>query len=403
MLAEMDAEMLNKLIESIHSHAVPLRIMHICGTHERTISRHGLRDVLPPEIEILSGPGCPVCVTPTQDIDFAIKLAKAGVIVVSFGDMMRVPGSGNDENCGKCKKGGISDNCGSLFDAKAQGCDVRMVYSIDDAIELARNNPEQDVVFFGIGFETTAPSNAAAVLRGLPDNFSILTSHKLVPPAMDVLIKDINVDAFIAPGHVCTIIGTHPFETYAEQGYPVVVAGFEAHDILLAIAMIQRQMKNGVSSVENGYLRAVDTEGNVKAQKMMSQAFDVVDVNWRGIGIIEKSGMSLKEEFAQFDAAKKYTDLYEEIADNASDIYNDSKDSTQRCMCAEILTARAQPSQCPMFAEQCTPKNPVGPCMVSLEGMCHNWYKYKRNSGKKYTQKRIYGNQRVKQGSDTGA
>jgi len=346
-----------KLIAHISEHARPLRIMHICGTHERTVSKYGLRSVLPPELEVLSGPGCPVCVTPTEDIDFAIALANAGAVLVSFGDMMRVPGSN-----------------GTLMDAKANGADVRMTYSIDDAVTLAENDPERDVVFFGIGFETTAPSNAAAVLRGLPDNFSILTSHKLVPPAMDVLIKDIKVDAFIAPGHVSTIIGTRPYQPFADLGFPIVVAGFEVSDVLLSIAMIQRQIEAGISKVENAYPRAVSEEGNITAQEMMKQAFDVVDSNWRGIGTIEKSGLCLKTEFEQYDAAKRYADVYQAVLDTAPE----SNTASSRCMCAAILTAQAPPSQCPMFGEECTPKNPVGPCMVSLEGMCYNWYKYGR-------------------------
>lgn len=354
----------NKLIRHIAEHSAPLRIMHICGTHERTISKYGLRSILPPEVEVLSGPGCPVCVTPTEDIDFAIAIANSGATVVTFGDMMRVPG-----------------NNGSLFDAKSNGADVRMVYSIDDAIGLARNEPQKEVVFFGVGFETTAPANAAAILHGLPDNdndndndnFSIITSHKLVPPAMEVLIKDINVDAFIAPGHVSTIIGTEPYKPFANKGFPIVVAGFEARDVLLSIAMIQQQIESGVSKVENAYPRAVNTEGNITAQKMMQEAFEIVDSNWRGIGVIQGSGLGLKKEFEHWDAVKKYDEIFENIKNTPAESDTDLPD----CMCAEILTARAQPSECSMFGTHCVPNNPIGPCMVSLEGMCYNWYKYK--------------------------
>jgi hydrogenase expression/formation protein HypD len=347
-----------KLVASIAKHARPLRIMHICGTHERTISKYGLRSVLPPEVEVLSGPGCPVCVTPTEDIDFAIALANTGAMLVSFGDMMRVPGGS-----------------GNLLDAKSKGADVRMAYSIDDAVTLAKNNPQKDVVFFGIGFETTAPANAAAVLRGLPENFSILTSHKLVPPAMDLLIKDINVDAFIAPGHVSTIIGTRPYKPIADLGFPIVIAGFEVRDVLLSIAMIQRQVEAGVSKVENAYPRAVNEEGNITAQEMMQQVFDVTDSNWRGIGVIERSGLCLKTKFEHYDATRRYAKEYRKILDSTA-----GKTVPSRCMCAAILTAKTQPSQCPMFGKDCTPKNPVGPCMVSLEGMCYNWYKYSRET-----------------------
>ena len=361
----MPKDIEKKLIHHITEHSRPLRIMHICGTHERTISKYGLRSILPVEVEVLSGPGCPVCVTPTIDIDFAIAIAKFGAVVASFGDMMRVPGTN-----------------GSLFDARSNGADVRMVYSIDDAIELARNEPQKDVVFFGIGFETTAPANAAAVLRRLPDNFSILTSHKLVPPAMEVLIKDINVDAFIAPGHVSTIIGTEPYQPFAQKGFPIVVAGFEARDVLLSIAMIQQQVDNGVSKVENAYPRAVNTQGNITAQKIMKEVFDIVDSEWRGIGIIKGSGLGLKEEFEQWDSAVKYYEIYETVRNAFSESRSKSKIGMPDCMCAEILTARAQPSQCPMFGNHCTPKKPVGPCMVSLEGMCYNWYKYNIRSDK---------------------
>ena len=353
----MSGDIEKRLIHRINEHPSPLRIMHICGTHERTISKYGLRSILPPEVEVLSGPGCPVCVTSTQDIDLAIAIANSGAMVVSFGDMMRVPGSN-----------------GSLFDARSHGADIRMVYSIDDAIELTKNNPNRDVVFFGIGFETTAPANAAAVLRGLPDNFSILSSHKLVPPAMEVLTKDINVDSFIAPGHISTIIGTKPYQPFAKKGFPIVIAGFEPRDVLLSIAMLQQQAVSGMSKVENAYPRVVSTQGNIIAQKMMQEVFDVIDSQWRGIGIIEGSGLRLKKEFEQWDSALKYIEIYENVKNKESG----SDSDLPGCMCAEVLTARANPSECPIFGINCTPNNPVGPCMVSLEGMCYNWYKYKK-------------------------
>ncbi|WP_440951660.1 hydrogenase formation protein HypD [Methanococcoides sp. FTZ1] len=357
-----------KLISRINEHATTLRIMHVCGTHERTISKYAIRDVINEDVQLLSGPGCPVCVTPAEDIDFAIALARSGKVITSFGDMMRVPGTK-----------------GSLFDARSDGSDIRMVYSIDDAIRIAKDNPTLQTVFFGIGFETTTPSNAAALLRGVPENFTILTSHKLMPPAMEILTQDTNIDGFLAPGHVSTIIGTDPYECISKKGFPIVVTGFEALDVLLGIAMIQNQIGSGRSFVENAYPRAVNAEGNLMAREMMYEVFKKTDSKWRGIGMIEKSGLALRKEFEQFDAANVHAGIYEEIEidheKTAPDTDVAENGLYEGCMCAEILTARAQPSQCPLFGTKCLPKDPVGPCMVSLEGTCYNWYKYKHNKG----------------------
>ncbi|WMW25147.1 hydrogenase formation protein HypD [Methanolobus sediminis] len=351
----MSAE--SELLEKIRVLSRPVRIMHICGTHERTISRYGLRDVLPAEIEVLSGPGCPVCVTPEEEIDRAIALAESGVIITSFGDMMRVPGSN-----------------GSLMDARSRGCDVRMVYSIDDAIAIAKKDPRSKVVFFAIGFETTAPTNAAAILRNPPENFSLLLSHKLTIPAVSELIKEIEVDAFIAPGHVCTIIGVHPFQQFAEQGFPIVAAGFEAVDLLLSIVMILEQMNgSGKYSAENAYPRAVRDEGNVRAQEMMYRVFEITDSQWRGLGTIKGSGLKLNPEFAKYDASVIYADLISEKMKNIS--YE--KSASSLCHCAEILKGKEKPDNCPLFSKKCTPSTPVGSCMVSQEGMCYNWYRYR--------------------------
>ncbi|WP_406661611.1 hydrogenase formation protein HypD [Methanolobus sp. ZRKC3] len=346
----------SELLAKIHELSRPVRIMHVCGTHERTISKFGMRSVLPPEIEVLSGPGCPVCVTPEIEIDRAIALARSGVILTSFGDMMRVPGS--NEN---------------LLDARSQGADVRMVYSIDDAIAIAEKNPEKKVVFFAIGFETTAPTNAAAILRNLPDNFSVLASHKLTPPALMELVDEINVDAFIAPGHVCTIIGIHPFQPFADMGFPVVVAGFGAKDVLISILMIFEQMSSGKAIVENAYPRAVRDEGNLRAQEMMQQVFDIGDAQWRGLGLIKNSGLTIKKEFEDHDAALIYEDVIERCLPEVS--YESATESL--CKCANILKGREKPDDCPLFAKRCTPATPVGSCMVSQEGMCYNWYQYR--------------------------
>jgi hydrogenase expression/formation protein HypD len=357
-------ELEKKLLERIRNSKVSLRIMHVCGTHERTIAKYGLRSVLPKSIDVISGPGCPVCVTPEEDINIAIALAKSGATVVTFGDMMRVPGS-----------------TGSLLDARSEGADVRMVYSIDDAVSLADKKPELEVVFFGIGFETTVPANAAALSKKTPENFSLLTSQKRTPPAIELLASDTNVDAFIAPGHVATIIGTKPFEPLAKKGFPVVVSGFEASDILLGINLLQMQVEEGCSRVDNGYPRAVKPEGNPIALKIMDKVFETTDSDWRGIGKIEHSGLVLRKDFEEKDAAKKYEDLYasflEDIRKKA-----EGKDK-KRCICAAILTGKAKPPQCPNFGKECTPKVPAGPCMVSQEGMCYNWFKYSREGGGK--------------------
>ena len=345
-----------ELLSKIHDLSRPIRIMHVCGTHERTISRYGIRDALPSEIDVLSGPGCPVCVTPESDIDNAIALARSGVILTSFGDMMRVPGS-----------------CESLMDARSQGCDIRMVYSIDDAISIAEKNPKRNVVFFAIGFETTAPANAAAILRDPPENFSLLVSHKLTPPALAELVHDINVDAFIAPGHVCTVTGIHSYQPFADMGFPVVVAGFELNDVLLSILMTLKQMDSGVHIVENAYPRVVKDEGNLRAQELMNQVFETKDAQWRGLGIIKNSGLSVRNEFADHDASLIFEDLI------GKDMQSISGDDTlsSACRCPEILKGKEKPAECPLFANTCTPSTPVGSCMVSQEGMCYNWYRYR--------------------------
>ena len=351
-----------KILERIWNSKVSLRIMHVCGTHERTIAKNGLRSVLPKSIEVISGPGCPVCVTPEEDIDIAIALAKSGMTVVTFGDMMRVPGSSK-----------------SLLDSKSEGADVRMVYSIDDAVVLAEKKPELEVVFLGIGFETTVPANAASLLRNTPDNFSLLTSQKRTPPAIELLANNTEVDAFIAPGHVATIIGTKPFEPLAKKGFPVVVSGFEVRDVLLGINMLQIQVEGGCSRVDNGYPRVVKQDGNRVALEMMDKVFETSDSEWRGIGRIENSGLVLRKKFEEKDAAKKYKDFYASLV---KDIRKKAGIKGKKCcICAAILTGKAKPPQCPNFGQTCTPKSPTGPCMISQEGMCYNWLKYSREGG----------------------
>ena len=342
-----------RVISLIHSlmpdHAV--RITHVCGTHEQTITKYGLRTLLPKNLELLSGPGCPVCVTPAKDIDEAIFLAKNCATLVTYGDMMRVPGSDM-----------------SLDEAKSDGADVKVAYSVNDAVRMA-SNTKNDVVFFGIGFETTAPSNAAVLCNRPPENFSILLSHKLVPPAVVALVGDgdVSFDGVIAPGHVSTIIGTRPYERFAESGFPVIVTGFEPLDVLFAVLMILRQMKEGQSRVENEYSRVVFANGNIKAQLLMMEVFNVVDAHWRGIVEIAKSGLAIKPVFSQFDAREKYDIDIGEV-----------QDLHPGCSCGLVLTAKATPEDCKLFGKVCTPERPYGPCMVSKEGTCHNWWKYGR-------------------------
>lgn len=328
----------------------PVRIIHVCGTHEQTITKHGIRTLLPDNLEVLSGPGCPVCVTPAEDIDRVIALAESGITVLTYGDMLRVPGSR-----------------ASLADVRAEGADVRTVYSVNDAVRIAEQGAGVvEVVFFGIGFETTAPSNAAVLMNDPPPNFSILCSHRLIPPAMDALIDDrLKIDGFIAPGHVSTIIGTHPYDRFAEMGYPIVVTGFEPIDVLFSIIMILKQIHDGRSSVENEYARAVNESGNTKAQEMIDRVFEVADVNWRGIGQIRDSGLAIRSEFGDYDARLRY-----DIAiDPPVDLH-------PGCSCSLILRALKTPDECELFGGVCTPQTPYGPCMVSTEGTCHNWFRY---------------------------
>lgn len=329
----------------------PVKIVHVCGTHEATIAEHGLRSLLPEGVEVYEGPGCPVCVTSTADINLAVRLAlEKGVILCTFGDMMRVPGSEL-----------------TLEEAKAKGADVRVVLSAADAVAIARENPEKEVVFFAVGFETTAPGTAAILSERPPDNLSVLCSHKLIPPALEALLQEnTEVDGFLAPGHVSTIIGAEAYRPLAEKyGVPVVVGGFEPLDILYAIALILKQLREGRAEVENAYPRAVRPEGNTKAKELLSRVFSVTDAVWRGIGPIPRSGLGIREEFSRFDAKRRFAltvDVGEERAPG--------------CLCPEVIMAKAAPTDCPLFGTACTPLAPVGPCMVGAEGACSIWYKY---------------------------
>lgn len=325
--------------------------MHVCGTHEITITQHGLRSLLPENVEVLEGPGCPVCVTSTADLDCALKVAEKGAILCTFGDMMRVPGSEL-----------------SLAEARAQGAEVRTVLSAAAAVDIARRNPDREVVFFAVGFETTAPGTAAVLLDSPPANFSVLASHKLIPPALAALMSlpDVRIDGFLAPGHVSTIIGSDAYRPIAERfEVPAVVGGFEPLDVLYALALILRQLREGRAEVENAYPRAVRPEGNPRAQELMHRAFIPCDARWRGIGVIPDSGLGLRPELSRLDARARFG-VEGEIGE----------ETAPGCRCADILVARAVPSDCPLFGRTCTPLSPVGACMVGSEGACNVWYRY---------------------------
>ncbi len=328
----------------------PVKIVHVCGTHEATITEHGLRRFLPDNVEVLEGPGCPVCVTPTRDIDAAVKIARKGAILCTFGDMTRVPGTEM-----------------TLADARADGADVRVVLSAAEAVNIARHT-DREVVFFGVGFETTTPMTAAILRADPPPNLSVIVAHKLIPPAMAALLDlpDNHISAYLAPGHVSVIIGEEPYAPFPrDYGIPTVIGGFEPLDILYAVALILRQVKDASPKVENAYPRAVKPEGNRRALALIDQVFEPTDVVWRGIGTIPKSGLRLRDEFAQFDARTRFG-VTGEVGE----------ETVPGCRCPDVLTARAVPTDCPLFGTTCTPLHPVGPCMVGVEAACNIWYRY---------------------------
>jgi hydrogenase expression/formation protein HypD len=330
------------------------RIMEICGGQTHSIVRFGLDQILPEGIELLHGPGCPVCVTPLDLIDKAIQLAgRAEVILCSFGDMLRVPGSKED-----------------LFSAKASGGDVRMVYSPLDAVRMARENPTREVVFFAVGFETTAPANALAVEQASQEgigNFSLLVSQVRVPPAMDLLLASpsCRIDGFLAAGHVCSVMGTSEYPALAEKyRVPIVITGFEPVDLLQGISLCVDQLETGRHEVVNPYSRAVSIEGNVPARDLLEKVFETGDREWRGIGVIPDSGLFLREEYAGFDAEKRF------------DPRTDPCQEATECRSGQVLQGLLKPFECPAFGTRCTPENPLGATMVSAEGACAAYYEY---------------------------
>ncbi len=334
-----------------------LRIMEICGGHTHAIYRSGLDQLLPEGIRFLHGPGCPVCVTPAVRIDQAIALAhRPGCLVATYGDMLRVPGSVE-----------------SLRTAQARGAKVQIVYSSLDAVEIACSRPELEVVFLAVGFETTAPANAAAILHARESglaNFSVLGSHVLVPPVLRHLLlsPDTEIDAFIGPGHVATVVGSEDYAFLPEEfGKPVVISGFEPHDLLLAVLMLLRQRAEGRCAVEVEYRRAVRPKGSERALAVMSEVFEVQDQEWRGIGVIPRSGLGIRRRFAAFDALARYRDELPEAAEDAGEY-----------VCGAVLQGHRTPLECPAFGIGCTPEHPYGPGMVSQEGACAALYRYRQ-------------------------
>jgi hydrogenase expression/formation protein HypD len=344
-------EELNRLSAAINR---PLKLMEVCGTHTVEIFRHGIRDVIPKSITLLSGPGCPVCVTSVRDVDAAIAIAQVpGVILTTFGDMMRVPGGSK-----------------SLLDARSEGADVRVLYSPLDALALAQKEPKREIVFFGTGFETTSPLLAASIahaeLAGVR-NISVYAAFKLVPPALRALLDspDVQVDGFILPGHVSTIIGKKPYDFVAEQyRKPSVITGFEAAEIIEGILMILRQIAQKRAAVEIQYRNVVREEGNPRAVELLNKYFEPADAYWRGIGVIPGSGLKLRDQYAAFDANKKFNPPVSEAVE------------PELCSCGDILRGVKIPTECALFGAGCTPDDPVGPCMVSTEGSCAAYYKY---------------------------
>ncbi len=349
-----DPALAKKVADHIESLAPSynVKFCHVCGTHEWTITHHGLRALLPKTVEVIAGPGCPVCILPAADIDEAIFLALEGVTVATYGDVIRVPASKT-----------------SLQEAKASGGDVRIVYGVGDAVKMAKKELDKDFVFFAIGFETTAPTTATEILNKPPENLSFLISHRLIPSAMELLlgVGDLHIDGFIAPGHVSTIIGMKPYEIFPEAYHmPTIVAGFEPLDVLFTISMLLKQIKDGEARLENEYTRSVAWEGNVKAQQLVKKVFDVVHARWRGLGKLPSSALALKEEFAPYDARKKYDMKIE-----------GSRDLLPGCLCHLVMIGKIKPPECNLYMNACTPQTPKGACMVSNEGTCRIWAKHK--------------------------
>jgi hydrogenase expression/formation protein HypD len=356
-----DPVLAQKLIDEIASHSTrPIQLMEFCGGHTHAIFRFGLRQMLPPTVRLRSGPGCPVCVTSAVDLERAIALAQVpGAILATFGDMVRVPGSR-----------------GSLQEARAEGADVRIVYSTLDALQIARQRPGRPVIFMGVGFETTAPTVAAAVLQaeeeGIP-NFYVLSLHKLTPPATRAILDagEVRLNGVIGPGHVTTVIGADAWQFLPQEyGVPCVVAGFEPLDILSAVAGLVRMNEQERPAVGNAYGRSVKAEGNRTALAIMDRVFEIDVADWRGFGPIPASGLALRAEYAHRDAARIFADPIRHA------LGEQAPSEAKGCRCGEVLRGVLEPPECPLFRRACSPRTPVGPCMVSSEGACAAYYRY---------------------------
>ena len=351
-----DQALAEPLLEELHrSVTKPFRVMEVCGTHTMSIFRSGLRSLLPKGIELISGPGCPVCVTSASHIDAILAMAeRENTRIALFGDLFRVPGS----------------NGLSLAHASSQGAGVDIVYSPMDSLELATKHPNDLIVFLGVGFETTTPGVAATTMaakNNKVDNFAVFSTHKVMPPPLLALLDDpeLQIDGLLCPGHVSSIIGASAYQPLVDQyGLSCVVGGFEPADILQALILLARQIAKGEASVENAYTRAVRWEGNSRAQQMVERIFEPVDMEWRGLGVIPQSGLAIREEYSHYDAEKRL------------DIKLKAAEEPKGCCCGEILKGKELPSQCPLFGKRCNPGNPIGPCMVSSEGTCAAFYKY---------------------------
>jgi hydrogenase expression/formation protein HypD len=362
-----DAATARRLAAAIHreaDRARRYRLMEFCGGHTHAIFRYGLEDLLPSNIEMVHGPGCPVCVLPTGRLDMAIRLARRdGVTLASYGDMLRVPGSRGQ----------------SLMKAKADGADIRMVYSTIDALRLAEQNPDRHAIFFAIGFETTTPPTALAIeaaARAQLDNFSVFCNHVLTPSAIAAILEApavreldaVEIDGFLGPAHVSVVIGSQPYEFFAEEyGKPVAISGFEPIDVLQSILMLVRQLNEGRAEVENQYIRAVTRDGNLRAKEAVSRVFELRrDFEWRGLGHIPYSALRIKDAFAHYDAERRFDEPYVAAEGNKA------------CACPAILRGARKPTDCRLFGRACTPETPLGSCMVSSEGACAAYYTYGR-------------------------
>lgn len=348
-----DAEVVKALASSIAEKKIdkPMKFMHVCGTHENSIARFGLRELLPEWIKVIAGPGCPVCICPTQDIDFISSIAlEKKAAILTFGDMMKVPATD-----------------GSLFDVKSAEGEIRIIYSPSDAVAAAKKDPKREFCFFAVGFETTAAPVAAALLSNCPENFSILSSHRVIPPAVDLLLnrEDVKIDGLILPGHVTTVMGYWQYEHIPEKHQrAVAIAGFEPADVLLAILKLVEQVEKSQFEIFNAYKRSVKREGNEQAQKMIQEVFEITDSRWRGIGVIEDSGLKLKKDFKKYDAAEKFH----------VERKKESVDLNPGCSCHLVMIGKIEPPECPLFGKKCTPESPYGPCMVSSEGTCRIYH-----------------------------